>query len=268
MAYAESRYITVVPEIDMPGHTNAALASYADLNCDGVARQPHTGIEVGFSTLCVDKDITYTFIDDVIREVAAITPGPYLHIGGDEVQTLNAEEYLSFVQKAQSIVHKHGKRMIGWDEIGVIDLLDTSIAQYWNGPNAAKAAQKGVKVIMSPSSRIYFDMKYNPSTELGLNWAGYVEVQESYSWDPATEVAGVTEGQILGVESALWTETISTRADIEYMVFPRLLGLAEIGWSPADGREWSEYKLRLAEHGPRLEAWNLHFYRSPQVPWK
>jgi hexosaminidase len=268
VAYAQSRYITVIPEIEMPGHTNAALASYAELNCDDVARPPHTELEVGFSTLCVEKDITYQFVDDVIREVAAITPGPYLHIGGDEVQTLGAEEYNAFVQKAQSTVNKYGKRMIGWDEIGRIDLLPLTIVQYWNGPLAVEAAHKGAKMIMSPASRAYLDQKYNPSTELGLYWAGYVEVQESYSWDPATQLDGVSEGQILGVEAPLWTETIRTRAEIEYMVFPRLIGIAEIGWSNAAGREWSEYRIRLAEHGPRLAAWKINFYRSPQVLWK
>jgi hexosaminidase len=268
VAYAQSRYITVIPEIDMPGHTNAALASYPDLNCDGVARPPNTGIEVGFSTLCVGKDITYTFIDDVIREIAALTPGPYIHIGGDEVRTLSAEEYLSFVQKAQGVVNKYGKRMIGWDEIGRIDLLPQTIVQYWNGPLAAEAARQGAKIIMSPASRAYLDQKYTSSTELGLNWAGNIEVQDSYSWEPAAQLDGVSEGQILGVEAPLWTETIRTRADIEYMALPRLIGIAEIGWSSADGRDWNEYRLRLAEHGLRLTFWNVNFYRSPQVPWK
>jgi hexosaminidase len=266
--YAQSRYITVIPEIEMPGHTNAALASYPELNCDGEAPPLHTGIETGFSALCVGKDITYTFIEDVIREVAGLTPGAYLHIGGDEVSTLSAEDYLPFVQKAQAVVNKYGKRMIGWDEIGRIDLLPLTIVQYWNGPLAVEAARKGAKMVMSPASRIYLDQKYTPSTELGLNWAGYVEVEEAYSWDPATQLEGVSEGQILGVEAPLWTETIRTRADIEYMVFPRLLGAAEIGWSPKEGRDWNEYRVRLGEHGPRLAAWKVNFYRSPQVPWK
>ncbi len=268
VAYAQSRYITVVPEIDMPGHTNAALASYAELNCDGVARPPHTGIEVGFSTLCVGADITYKFIDDVVRELAAITPGPYLHIGGDEVQTLSPDEYNSFVQRAQSTVNKYGKRMIGWDEVGRIDLLPLTIVQYWNGPLAVEAARKGAKLIMSPSSRTYLDQKYNPSTELGLNWAGYIEVEQSYAWDPATQLDGVSEGQVLGVEAPLWTETIRLWDQAEYMIFPRLISIAEIGWSKAADRDWNEYRVRLGEQGPRLTAWKINFYRSPQVAWK
>ena len=119
--YAAERFITIVPEIDMPGHTNAALASYAELNCDGVAPPLYTGIEVGFSALCVDKEITYTFIDDVVREIAAITPGPWFHIGGDEVKTLAPERYARFIERVQTIVQSHGKQMIGWDEIAAAD---------------------------------------------------------------------------------------------------------------------------------------------------
>ena len=104
VAYAQARFIMIVPEIDMPGHTNAALASYAELNCDGVARPPFTGIEVGFSALCVDKDVTYSFIDDVVREIAALTPGAYFHVGGDEVKTLTPEQYARFIERVQDIV--------------------------------------------------------------------------------------------------------------------------------------------------------------------
>jgi hexosaminidase len=115
--YARRRFITIVPEIDMPGHTNAALASYAELNCDGVAPPLYTGTNVGFSTLCVDKDVTYRFIDDVVRELATLTPGDYIHIGGDEVERLSEAEYAAFIERAQAIVLRHGKQVIGWDEI-------------------------------------------------------------------------------------------------------------------------------------------------------
>ena len=123
VAYARERFIDVIPEIDMPGHTNAALASYAELNCDGKARPPYTGIEVGFSALCVDKDVTYRFIDDVVREIAALTPSPYFHIGGDEVKTLTPEQYMQFIDRVQKIVRSHGKQMVGWDEIAPAALV-------------------------------------------------------------------------------------------------------------------------------------------------
>ncbi|MCL7454587.1 MAG: beta-N-acetylhexosaminidase [Anaerolineae bacterium] len=268
VAYAQSRYITVVPEIDMPGHTNAALASYAVLNCDGVAPPLYTGIEVGFSSLCTDREITFQFLDDVIREIAALTPGPYLHIGGDEASATDPADYVRFIERVQGIVQAHGKQMVGWEEIAQADLSPTSIVQHWHSELAQRAAQQGVKVIMSPASRTYLDMKYDESTPLGLSWAGNISIQAAYQWDPATQVDGVTEGDVLGVEAPLWSETLEILDDIEFMAFPRLAGYAEIGWSPPDGRNWDEYRVRLGAHGPRLAAMGVNFYQSPSVPWK
>ena len=115
----------VVPEIDMPGHTNAALASYAELNCDGVAPPLYTGTSVGFSSLCIDKELTYQFVDDVVRELAAMTPGPYIHLGGDEAHSTPHEDYVQFVDRVQGIVGSHGKRMLGWEEISGADVSPT-----------------------------------------------------------------------------------------------------------------------------------------------
>lgn len=268
VAYAQRRYITVIPEVDMPGHTNAALASYAELNCDGVVRPLYTGIGVGFSGLCVSKETTYTFVDNVVKELSVLTPGPYIHIGGDEAYAMSTEEYARFIERVQEIVQSHGKQMIGWEEIAQSRLLSTSVVQHWYTNLPQRAVQQGAKVIMSPASKAYLDMKYDPSTRLGQDWAGYIEVQDSYTWDPATQVGGVTESDILGIEAPLWTETIRTIADIEYMVFPRLPGYAEIGWSRTRGRSWDEYKMRLGSHGPRLTAMGVKFHPSSQVPWK
>ena len=262
MAYARSRYIDIVPEIDIPGHTNAALASYPELNCNGVAPALYTGTEVGFSSLCIDKELTYEFLDDVIGELAALTPGPYIHVGGDEAHSTPAEDYRRFIERAQQIVQAHGKQMLGWAEIAQIDLSPGTVAQYWQGDFGSRAAAQGVKLIMSPADRSYLDMKYDDSTPLGLNWAGNIDVERAYSWDPATLLPGVGEDAVLGVEAPLWTETLDNMDDLEYMVFPRLLGLAEIGWSPAEGRSWDEYRLRLGEHAPRLEALGVNFYRG------
>ena len=267
VAYAQSRYIMVIPEIDMPGHTNAALASYAQLNCDGVAPPLYPGTDVGFSSLCIAKDITFNFVDDVVREIAALTPGPYFHVGGDEASATSAADYVHFVERVQTIVQSHGKQMVGWEEIARIDLFNTSVAQHWHSALAQKAAQQGAKVIMSPASKAYLDMKYHASTPLGLIWAGYIDVQDAYTWDPATQVDGVSESDILGVEAPLWSETLQTIDDIEFMAFPRLPGYAEIGWSPATGRSWDEYRIRLGVHGLRLTAMGVNFYRSLLVPW-
>lgn len=266
--YAKARYITVIPEIDMPGHVNAALASYAELNCSGVAPPLYTGINVGFSSLCVDKDITYTFLNDVIKELAAITPGPYIHIGGDEARTLSSSEYITFVNKVQNIVQTYGKQMIGWEETAQANLLPGSIVQHWATASYARsAAKKGNKIIMSPSSKAYMDMKYNSSTTLGQNWAGYIEVQTAYNWDPATQISGVSEKDILGIEAPLWTETIKSLSDIEYMAFPRIICYAEIGWTQENKRNWDDFNKRLSLQGPRLDAMDVNYYKSPQIDW-
>ncbi len=266
--YAADRYITVIPEVDMPGHTNAALASYADLNCDGKARELYTGTEVGFSTLCTGKEITYKFIDDVVREIAALTPGPYFHIGGDESHVTKKKDYIPFVEKVQAIVTSHNKIAIGWDEITLAKLDSKTIAQYWaSAENAKRAASQNVKLIVAPAKKAYLDMQYDSTSPLGLHWAGYVEVDTGYNWDPATLEEGISRENILGIEAPLWTETVTKRADIEYLVMPRLPGYAEIGWTPVIQRNWDEYKQRLAIHGQRFKMQNLNFYPSERVPW-
>jgi len=268
VAYAQQRYIVIVPEIDMPGHTNAALASVPDLNCDGVAPELYTGIEVGFSSLCVDKELTYRFVDDVIGELAALTPGPYLHLGGDEAHSTSEAEYRSFVERVQGLVEAHGKRMVGWEEIARADLHPTSIVQHWSSDLAARAVEQGLRVILSPASRAYLDMQYDSATPLGLHWAGTIEVRDAYDWDPAAQVPGIAEEAILGIEAPLWTETLRTLADIDYMAFPRLAAIAELGWSARGGHSWPDFRERLASHGPRLAAMGVPFYRSPQIDWK
>lgn len=269
VAYAAKRYIEIIPEIDMPGHTNAALSSYPDLNPDGVDVPPlYTGTEVGFSTLTVHKDLTYAFIDDVVREIAALSPSPYFHIGGDESHATPMDDYRYFIQRVQKIVVSHGKTMVCWEEIGQAPIMSGTLAQHWFSDFAQKAVAQGGKAICSPASKIYMDMKYDESCPLGLTWAGTANTQQSYEWDPTTLMSGVDESEIVGLEAPLWTETIVTRADIEYMVFPRLLGVAEIGWSPATGRSWDEYRIRLAAHGKRLTALGVNFYRDPVVDWE
>lgn len=269
VAYARERFIDIVPEIDMPGHTNAALASYPELNCGGVAPPPYTDIKVGFSCLCVADERTYAFMDDVIREISALTPGPFFHVGGDEVKKLADAEYAQFINRAQDIVERHGKRMIGWDEVALASLHPVSVVQHWRpGTQLSKVAANGSKLIMSPANRAYLDMQYDVSSYLGLFWAGRIEVKDAYSWDPATLMEGVGEASILGVEAPLWTETLATIREVESMAFPRLAAIAEIGWSPQAARNWDDFKLRLGGQGPRWQAMGVNFYRSPQIPWR
>ncbi|MBT2367077.1 beta-N-acetylhexosaminidase [Streptomyces sp. ISL-10] len=273
--YAAARHVEVVPEIDMPGHTNAALASYAELNCDGVAPPLYTGTAVGFSSLCVPKAVTYDFVDDVIREIAALTPGRYIHIGGDEAHSTSRADYVAFMNRVQPIVATYGKTVIGWHQLTGATPAEGAIAQYWGldgtsqaeKEQVARAAQNGTRLILSPADRIYLDMKYNKDTELGLSWAGYVEVRRSYDWDPGAYLPGAPASAIAGVEAPLWTETISSNEHIDHMAFPRLPGVAELGWSPAATHDWEDYKVRLAAQGPRMEALGIDYYRSAQVPW-
>jgi hexosaminidase len=267
--YAAERFITIVPEIDMPGHTNAALASYAELNCDGVAPPLYTGIEVGFSTLCVDKDVTYKFIDDVIGEIAKLSPSPYFHIGGDEVKTLTPEQYAQFIDRVQKIVRAHGKQMVGWDEIAPATLEAGTLVQHWRPDGSPTAAvAKGAKVIMSVANRAYLDMKYDNSTPIGLNWAANIEVRDSYEWDPADIAVGIPETALAGVEAPIWSETLANMRDVEFMAFPRLVAIAEIAWTRQDGRKWDDFRSRLGAHGPRFTALGINFYRASSVPWK
>ncbi|MGL6268921.1 MAG: beta-N-acetylhexosaminidase, partial [Chitinophagaceae bacterium] len=190
--YAADRFITIIPEIDMPGHTNAALASYPELNCNDTATKLYSGIEVGFSTLCTNKEVTYKFLDDVIRELSALTPGPYIHIGGDESHATKKEDYIPFINKVQPMVTKYGKKVIGWDEIALSTLQPNTIVQFWaDAKNSKEAVRQGAMVIMSPAKKAYLDMQYDSTSKLGLHWAGYIEVDTAYIWDPAKYVDSI-----------------------------------------------------------------------------
>jgi hexosaminidase len=266
VAYAAARFVTIVPEIDMPGHTNAALASYAELNETGQRTELTPTVPFGSSSLWIDGPDTAQFVDDVVREVAALVPGPYLHIGGDEAFATEETDYDAFIRRTQDIVQSHGKTMVGWGEIGGSDLRAPFLAQHWLVLQDALAAREaGARIIGSPAKYAYLDMKYDESTPIGLSWAGFIDVRVAYEWDPVLE--GLEEADVIGLEAPLWTETVTTAADIDFMMFPRLLGYAEIGWSPRDGRDWEEYRARLAQHGLRLEARGVAFYQSPLIDW-
>lgn len=265
VAYAARQFITLIPEFDLPGHTNAALASYPELNCDGKAPALYTGTEVGFSTLCKENPLTTKFLDDVIGEVAALTAGPYVHIGGDEAHSTPKSEYIYFIETIQTIVTFHGKTMIGWNEISQASLQTPVVVQFWAGKMSPMP--KEAQIILSPATHTYIDMKYDEKTELGLDWAGLVSVRKAYDWDPVDFLGDVSEDRLLGIESPLWSETVKTMDQVEFLVFPRLLGHAEIGWSSRQGRSWDTYVPRLAAHGPRLTALGINFYAAPEIPW-
>nr|WP_231933673.1 beta-N-acetylhexosaminidase [Micromonospora coxensis] len=269
--HAARRHVTVVPEIDLPGHTNAALVAYPELAPGKVAPPPYTGTEVGFSYVDPADERTYDFVADVLGEVAALTPGPWLHIGGDEAFKVKGAAYTGFVERAQRIVAATGKTVVGWHQIAPAAHTAGRVLQWWgtNGddPETAEAVRRGARLILSPGNHAYLDMKYAPDTPIGHDWAGLVDVRRAYDWDPGAHLTGVPAGEVLGVEAPLWTESVTTLAEVEFMFFPRLPALAELGWSPRSTHDWAGFRDRLAGHGPRWSTAGIAFHRSPEVPW-
>jgi len=263
VARATSHAITVVPEIDVPGHVNAALVAYPELG-GGERPEPFTTWSSPGVSLDVGSEIAIRFLGDVVSELVALTPGDYIHLGGDEVEGMDHDAYVRFMWDAATVVLRHGKTPIVWEEAGVAKLPEGTIVQHWSDAAPARAgAAQGLPLIMSPAPHTYLDQKYDETTELGLKWAGDVEVRDCYEWDPS---AVIPEASVLGVEAALWTETTETRDDVDSMVFPRLAAVAEVGWS--ERHDWEDFRSRLAAHGPKLRELGVNFHPSKQVDWE
>ncbi len=265
--YARRRGITVVPEIDLPGHTNAALVAVPELNCDGVAPEPYTGTRVGFSSLCIGKPEVAEFVRTVLTELAEMTPGPYLHIGGDESHATDADDYDAFITETMAVVRELGKTPVGWEEVGAVPATGDRVIQHWRDLEAAEAAATaGASLVLSPSSRLYFDMAYGPFAPAGNDWAGTTDTFEVYDWDPAALV-DVPPERVLGVEGPLWTELIETTEEIDQRLLPRLPALAEVAWTPQGGRDWEDFRARLALHDERWTAAGRSFTADPAIDW-
>lgn len=268
VAYAGKHHMMIIPEVDMPGHTNAASVSYPFLNGNGKTPKLYEGTHVGFSTFDTRKDTVYAFIDDVVREISEMTPSPYFHIGGDESHVTKKKDYIYFVERVEKIVNKYGKQMIGWDEIAQAKISPNSVTQFWNSKeNATLAVEKGMKVLLSPAKKAYLDMQYDPLSKHGLHWAAYIPVDTAYVWTPET-YSGIPRENILGVEAPLWSETISTISELEYLAFPRAIGYSELSWSVDENRNWENYKDRLAKQAPFLERMNVNYYPSSLIDWE
>jgi len=294
---AERCHVTVVPEIDVPGHTHALGLSHPELVADPVIGDevvqvteeyggelprtgvPYTGFGVGFSSLRADAAGTEPLLRDVFGEIAAMTPGPYLHFGGDEALGTAPDDYRAMVSLAARIVAETGKTPVAWHEAGDADLPAGSVVQFWgyldpereHVERVQRAAARGARVILSPADAIYLDMKYDEATPTGLTWAnGPTSVERSYVWDPGEIIAGLGDGALLGVEAALWTETIADETAIETMVFPRLASAAEAAWSAPLGttqRDWASFRDRLGRRGPAWLESGIRFHPSPEVAW-
>jgi hexosaminidase len=269
VSYASRRFITIVPEVDMPGHTNAASLAYPILNGNGKTPKPYTGTRVGFSTLDTRKDTVYSFIDDVVREISSMSPGPYFHIGGDESLVTKPADFKYFIERVVPIVQKYGKTPVGWDEVATATLDGEVVAQFWSAEeNAEMAVSQGMKILMSPAKKAYLDMQYDSISRFGLHWAAYIPVDSAYTWSLSSYSEAIPPEQILGIEAPLWSETISNIEELEYLAFPRLPGYAELGWSAPEEPSWEEYRERLADQFEYFLREDIRFYPSERIPWK
>lgn len=300
--YAAEREIVIVPEIDVPGHVNAATHAYGELTPSGEATDSYDGTEVGFSALQIDLPGTEPFLRDVFTDVARMTLGPWVHFGGDEVHTMGAGEFGRFVVLCQEIITGAGKTPAAWQEAagsahgdqsavaalhgeqapgeapdaGVADeepvlVNPGTVLQLWDTrPDSApflRAAQAGAKFVMSPADRAYLDMKYTPEHPLGLAWAGFVELRDSYDWDPAAVIDGLPESAVEGVSAALWTETILNRDDLFSMLLPRLAAVAEAAWSRPGGKDWESFRSRVAVEAGAWRRDGATYHPTPQIDW-
>lgn len=299
VAYAATKHMTVVPEIDMPGHTHAVSLAYPEVSEPPVITDEvraaaddfggglpengtaYEGMAVGFSSLRIDADETYDLIADVLREVAALTPGPYLHVGGDEALGTPPPAFARFMARVSAMVADLGKTPVAWHEAGAAEgLHPTTVGQYWGFVSPTDGADdrtrafvdRGARVILSPADAVYLDMKYADDAPLGLTWArGVTSAQRAYEWEPAEVVSGIREDDILGVEAPLWTETVRDLADIDALAFPRIAAAAEAAWSPATGaspdRTWESFRSRVAGLASLWRSQGIGFVAVPEIPW-
>ncbi|MDO8144005.1 MULTISPECIES: family 20 glycosylhydrolase [unclassified Isoptericola] len=270
--YAAARHVTIVPEFDMPGHVNAATHVYGALTSDGVPTDAYDGIEVGFSRLWFDNPATEPFLRDVIGDLARMTRGPWVHVGGDEVLTMEVAEFARFVELAARIVREHGKTPIFWQEGARGPVEPGTLLQYWEprGEDLDRfvaAAEAGARFVMSPGDHAYLDMKYTAEHPLGLEWAGHVELRDAYEWEPTAVIDGLPASAVEGVSAAIWTETLTTRDELFSMLLPRLGAVAEVAWTAPERKDFDGFTARTAASAPSWTAAGWAFHPTPQVAW-
>lgn len=269
--YAATRGVTIIPEIDLPGHTNAATHAVGDLVPGGKATEAYSGAEVGFSRLWAHLDSTQDFVDSVLTSLTALSPADYVHVGGDEALELSQSEYKELVELVLDSLAETGKKPVGWQEIAAVDLPGGSLIQYWDtrqDPAPVLAAvDAGARVIMSPAPHAYFDMGYEDQTPYGGDWAGNIDLETAYTWEPSEQVEGLPESAIIGVEGAVWTEKIHDFSQLSYMLLPRLAALAELGWSAKEALSWEDFASRIASQKAWWEEEGYDYYPEPTVAW-
>ena len=271
--YAQERYITVIPEVDLPGHMLAALAAYPEMGCTGGPYEVCPRWGVFEDVLCIGNDKTMQFLEDVMSEIIEIFPSEYVHIGGDEAprdrwkecpkcqarikaEGLKADKNHTAEDRLQSycmtriekFLNSKGRRIIGWDEILEGDVAPNATVMSWRGASGGiKAAQMGHDVIMTPNTYCYFDYYQTADTKdepLGIG--GYVPIEKVYSLDPTFDLNEEQKKHIIGAQANLWTEYIATTEHVEYMVLPRMAALAEVQWTQPEKKDFKDFTTRLA----------------------
>lgn len=260
VAYAAERHITIIPEIEMPGHSEEVLATYPELSCSG---KPYVNAD-----FCIGTEKTFEFLENVLLEVIDLFPSEYIHIGGDEAsksswktcprcQKRMADEHLNSVDELQSyMIHRiekflndHGRKIIGWDEIIEGGLSPTATVMSWRGEEGGiKAVKAGNQAIMTPGKYCYLDAFQDAPNTQPMAIGGYLTLEKVYSFEPVPDSLSTKEAElILGVQGNVWTEHIPTNEHYEYMIYPRILALAEIGWSPSEVKKWDNFHTRALQ---------------------
>lgn len=283
VAYAAARSITIIPEIEMPGHSLAALASYPELACTPGPFEVATRWGV-FEDIYCPSEQTFAFLEDVLTEVMELFPSRYIHIGGDEApkdrwkesplaQEVIHRERLAdeaelqswFIRRIERFLAQHGRRLIGWDEILEGGLAPDATVMSWRGVDGGiEAARQGHDVIMTPTSHVYFDYYQGDPASEPLAIGGFTPLEKVYAFEPVpTELTPTEARHVLGAQGNVWTEYMKTSDHVEYMVLPRMIALSEVLWSPRDARSWDSFLARLRPQLARLNAIGVR-YRAPR----
>ena len=284
VAYAAERQITIIPEIEMPGHAVAALASYPWLGCRGEGYEVWTSWGVNKDIFCVGKETTFEFLQNVLDEVCDLFPGEYIHIGGDECQhtrweacpdcqaRIAAEGLRDETQLQSYLTHRidsyltsKGRQLIGWDEIMEGGLSPGAVIMSWRGTQGGIAAAREYHhVVMTPGQYLYFDKRGTDSPDEPVSLNLSLPLEKIYGYDPAEGLSEEEQQYLLGVQANLWTEFVATGKRVEYQLLPRIYALSEIAWSPVARKSWEEFsRQRLPAYLARLDAEGAA-YQVPQ----
>ena len=279
VAYAQTRQVTIIPEIEMPGHSQAAIAAYPELGCTG--KQVEVATKWGvFEEVYCPKESTFKFLEDVIDEVVDLFPGKYIHIGGDEApktnwkkcnhcQKLIKKEGLKdehglqsyFIARMEKYINSKGKQIIGWDEILEGGLAPNATVMSWRGTSGAiQAAKEGHDVILTPGSHCYFDHYQSDNENEPLAIGGFLPLEKVYSFNPIPEELTKEESKyVLGAQGNVWTEYMPTEKQVEYMAFPRIVALSEVVWSSKENKNYPDFIKRLEFYQKRLDKLNVNY---------